>query len=99
MFRNFSLTKDSLASKEALEQLLQKQMDEGNLPSKRYTVYDLQAWREKAHEFYSQARTIEAKYYSAFEYYVVGKIISTYSIWKSKRENTLRKRSREAATK
>jgi hypothetical protein len=99
IFRNFSLTKDSLSTKEALEQLLQKQIDEGNLPSKRFVVYDMQAWREKAHEFYSRATTIEATYCSALEYYVVGKLLTTYTIWKSKRENALRKRRQKTGSK
>jgi hypothetical protein len=99
VFRDFSLTKDSLSSKEALEQLLQEQMDDGNLPCKRYVVYDLQAWREKAHAFYSGAITIQGKYCNAFQYYVIGKILTRYADWKLNRENVLRKRSQETATK
>lgn len=90
IFRNFTITKDSLSSKEALEQLLQKQMDEGKLPCKRYVVYDMQAWREKAHEFYSGAITIQAKYCNAFQYYVMGRVLSKYADWKLNRENVLR---------
>jgi hypothetical protein len=94
-FRNFQLTRDSLSSKKALEELLQKQMDEGNLPCKSYVVYDLQAWREKAHEFYSGARTIQAQYYGAFQYYVLGRLRSRYDDWKLNRENVIKKRTQE----
>jgi len=98
-FRKFQLTRDSLVSKEALEQFLQKQMDEGNLLCESYVVYDLQAWRGKARDFYSTARTIQAKYCGAFQYYVMGRVLSKYADWKLNRENVLRKRAQETAGK
>jgi hypothetical protein len=99
IFKNFSLTKDSLSSKQALEQFLQKQMDEGNLPCKRYVVHDLQTWRGNAHKFYSRATTIEAKYCNAFQYYIMGKILTRYADWKLNRENVARKRAQQTASK
>jgi hypothetical protein len=93
IFRDFSITKDSLSSKEALEQFLQKQMDEGNLRCKSYVVYDLHAAREKAHEFYSKAITIQAKYCNAFQYYVMGRVLSKYADWKLNRESARRNRA------
>jgi len=89
IFRNFNLTKESLESKEALEQLLQAQIENGNLSCKKYVVHDLQAWRKISHEFYSGG-TIHAEYYGAFQYHVVGKVVTKYSDWKLKRENARR---------
>ena len=91
-FREFSLTKESLSSKQALEQFLQKQMDEGRLPCRALRVWDLQEWRQENRDFYTGA-TIHAKSYTVFQYYVLGRFWSKYQDWKTKRENEKRTRS------
>lgn len=88
-FRNFNLTRQSLESKEALEQFLEEQVQLGKLSCKKYLVHDLQAWRLRVHEFYT-GKTIDAKYFNWFQYRVLGKIGTKYSGWKLKRENARR---------
>jgi len=96
-FRDFNLTKQSLDSKEALVQFIEEQMQLGNLTCQKFVVHDLQAWRERAHDFYT-GKTIDAKYYNWFQYHVLGKIGTKYSDWKLKRENTRRTKEQQART-
>ena len=96
VFRGFSLTKESLSSKETLDQFLQNQWNEGKLACRTFAVYDLQEWRQRNREFYSGG-TINAKYYTAFQYYILGRLWSKYEDWKLKREN--QKRMRKAASR
>jgi hypothetical protein len=98
VFSNFSLTTDSLSSKEALEQLLQKQIDGGNLTVDRYAVHDVNAARTKAHEFYSGA-TVVSRSYSALQYYIMGPILTKLADWRLNRENASRTRVQRAADK
>lgn len=72
-FRNFKLTKDSLESKEALESLIQKAIDEEKMSCERFIVHDIDRWRMQAHEHYQKAPII-AKRYNAFQYFVLGRI-------------------------
>jgi hypothetical protein len=88
IFKNFSLTRDSLATKDALQQFLQKQVDGGSLSCKSFVVYDLNEWRKEAHEFYS-GETFRAVSCSALQYYVVGRAMTIYSDWKLRRQNAL----------
>src|SRR5882724_6887131 len=66
MFRNFSLTQESLSSKEALEQFLQKKKEEGKLQSAKIVVHDLQEWREKKHDSYKM-EPFKVQYVGAFQ--------------------------------
>jgi hypothetical protein len=91
LLRGFSLSKDSLVSKEALEHFLQRQMDEGKLRCKSYIVHDLQAWRKISHEFY-KGETIRARPCSVFQYHFMGRFVSRYYDWKLSRKNALKKR-------
>ena len=92
MFKHFSLTKDSLESKEVLEHFLQKQLKNGRLTCKNIFVYDLNTWRTEAHEFYS-GKIIDAKCLNAFQYFIFGRILTIYSDWKIKRKNRKRNRT------
>jgi hypothetical protein len=86
IFKNFSLTKESLENKEALEQLLHTQVNQGNLLCQRFTVYDVDAWRADAHEFYS-GKTVQAEYHGRFRYYLMGKLSTKYWNWQARRKN------------
>jgi hypothetical protein len=88
-FNDFNLSKQSLESKENLVQFLDEQINLGKLVCQKFVVHDLQAWRERAHEFY-KGELIEAQYYNWFQYRVLGKIGTKYSTWKLKRENIKR---------
>lgn len=90
-FRNFTLTRESLESKEALEQLLEGQVQTGKLSCKKYIVHDLKAWRERVHEFYT-GETLDAEYFTWFRYRILGKIATKYSNWKLKKENAKRQK-------
>ena len=85
-FRDFRLTRESLADKESLEQFLRKQKEEGKLAFKDVVVYDLQTWRARAHEFY-KGETIRAKPYGLLHYYVLGRLYSIYVNWRTRRNN------------
>ena len=78
LFKNFSLTKESLACKENLEAFLQKQTEEGNMTSVSFKVFDLKAWRRDTHEFYS-SQIVQGRKFSKFEYYVLGRL-RTFSL-------------------
>lgn len=97
-FREFALTQDSLTSKEALEQFLQKKQEEGKLQSTKIIVHDLDEWREKKNDSYEK-EPVKLEYASAFQYYVIGRIYSKYSNWKTDRENRQRFKSQQAKKK
>ncbi len=86
IFRDFRLTPDSLASKDALDEFLRLQMQDGKLSCKGFEVLDVQKWRETAHEFYS-GEHIRAEYFGAFRYYVLGRLHTMFVNWHTKREN------------
>jgi hypothetical protein len=94
-FRGFSLTQESLSSKKALKDFFQKTKEEGKLRSKEIIVHELEEWRDKAHNFY-RGQTIQTEYVSAFQYYVVGRIHSKYSNWKTNRLNARRMEGQES---
>jgi hypothetical protein len=89
VFRNFALSRQSLESKESLEQLLQEQADKGTLNCKSLMVYDMEAWRAREREFYSGPK-IEAISCGLFRYHIVGRLLTKYQDWSVKRENTKR---------
>lgn len=97
-FRNFNFNKQALESKEALEQYLEVQIQQGKLSCKKYVVHDLKEWRERVHEFYN-GKTIDAKYLNWFQYRVLGKIGTKYSDWKLKKENAKLQRTYEIRSK
>jgi hypothetical protein len=97
IFRNFSLSKEALSSKQSLEEFLKAKIDEGKLPCKGFKVHDLAEWRKIAHEFYANGRTVDAKYLGPFAYYVLGRIFTRYSSWKVSRENKKRQASSKRA--
>lgn len=91
IFKNFSLTKESLSSKEAFENLLKQQIIDGKLSCKKFTVHDIDTWRQRGTDFFSD-KTIEAKHYNIFQYYIMGKVLTKYSDWSLKRKNAQRNR-------
>lgn len=77
-FRKFLLTRDSLNSKDSLEEYLLEQVLCGALNCKDINVHDIEAWRN---EHYSDdyKKVIEAKHYNWFMYFVVGRILTKLS--------------------
>jgi hypothetical protein len=86
LFRHFQLTQGALETQETLEAFLREQIDSGKLACKKCTVFDMQKWRAEAHSVYS-SETVKATSYSAFQYYIMGKISTMYINWKQRREN------------
>lgn len=70
-FKRFSLNKESLESKEKLENYLLEQALNGALKCVDITVHDIEAWREEIYEK-DYKEVIEAKYYNWFMYVIVG---------------------------
>lgn len=73
MFRKFSLTRESLQSKEALEMHLKDGIEKGHLSSERFVVHDIDKWRSEAHKQYFKDPLV-ADYYNVFQYFVMGRI-------------------------
>jgi hypothetical protein len=87
IFKNFQLTKESLATQETLEGFLQQQVDDGKLTCQKCTVMDMQEWRAKNRDFYARGRTFEANLFGPFHYHVLGRLSTMYLTWKQKRQN------------
>jgi hypothetical protein len=85
-FRNFSLTRDSLKSKESLEEYMYEKIVEGNLKCADFTVYDMDSWRKEIYEDVNK-RVMKAKYENWFKYFVVSRIESRMSDYRLKKQN------------
>ena len=77
-FRKFQLTRDSLESKNSLEEYLLEQAFGGSLNCTDINVHDIEAWRS---EHYSDGyqKITEAKYYNWFSYFVIGRFLTKMS--------------------
>lgn len=77
-FRKFRLTRESLKSKDSLEEYLLEQACNGALNCTDITVHDIEAWRN---EHYSDdyKEVIEAKHYNWFMYLIVGRLLTKLS--------------------
>jgi len=92
IFRDFQLSQEALETKETLEAFLQRQAESGKLVCKKWTVIDMQAWRDRQHSDYSETY-VEAPVYGPLQYYVIGRLSTMYLNWKQRRENASRARS------
>ena len=79
-FRTFNLTKESLETKETLENFLTENIHNENLSCKNFTVIDTEPSKERLAENYS-IEPIEMPKHNHFQYHVLGKFIT----WKSNR--------------
>ena len=95
-FKSFRLTKDSLDSKEALEEYLYDQVGKGLLNCAEITVHDMAAWVAETYEMETQ-KTIKAHYYGWFMYRLVGPAITKLSDYRLRKEN--KARQAQASTK
>jgi hypothetical protein len=87
-FKNFRLTKESLASADALKQFLQQQVDAGTLVCHSFDVVDIASWREKERDFYNGS-PIEARYAGYLTYRALGRIATVISDRKLRKQNRL----------
>jgi hypothetical protein len=98
-FKNFRLTKESLASADALKKYLQQQVDTGLLVCRSFEVIDLNEWRAKERDYKGQP--IEARYSSYFKYKLLGRvatILAKLKLRKQNRANQKRKHSSKIDT-
>lgn len=92
MFRKFSLTLESLESLTTLSDYLGEQQRNGKLVCRSFTVLDMDSWRERANEFYSEKR-IHAEYIGFFTYHVFGRVATRLADRKLRIENAKRSTS------
>lgn len=96
-FNKFHLTKESLETKEALEEYLYDQVGLDLLNCTEITVYNMEDWFKDvyASEF---NEIIEAKYFGWFKYNVIGPLLTKYSDYRLKQNNKkLRKANKATA--
>lgn len=86
-FKNFRLTKESLETKERLEEFLEKQVGPGKIECEKIVVFDTAEWHRHAKENYR--KTIDAVPYGWFRYRIVGRV----NRWLRDRE--MRRKSRK----
>jgi len=72
VFKNFMLTKDSLESKEALEQFLLDQIKLEKIKPQTFSVFDTATWKDRASEMFTGH--FDAVPVSWFNYFVVGRL-------------------------
>ncbi len=90
-FRRFALTPESLESKEALQTLLNREKEAGNLPVNEVRVHDFPTLRGD-HLAEQRSKTVQAHAASAIEYHVLGYLYTRFTNWKTRRQNKLRAR-------
>jgi hypothetical protein len=77
VFKGFMLTAESLSTKENLEKLLNEKKEKGLLDCTEFKVVDFQREAADFYEF-EQHKTIEAKPYGWFRYYVLGRVVTYF---------------------
>jgi hypothetical protein len=95
-FRTFSFTHEALESVASMNVYLDQQVKLGTLSVGSFKVHDADEWRQRATEFYS-GNTVEATYYSLFQYHVIGRFITRSSDRALAKENE-RRRSMQASS-
>jgi len=94
-FRNFSLSKESLESKGALEIFLNEKVAEGALNCVDISVADMEMWRKEVYKTYGK-KVIEARPYGWFAYVILGRVQTISSDIRLRLKN---KKMRKAANK
>jgi hypothetical protein len=89
IFKGFNLTPASLESSAALTAYLNEQLANGSLVCESFEVHDLDGWRERINELYTN-KTIEARYIGRFYYHIIGRLLTWYSNRKLRQENAKR---------
>jgi len=87
-FRKFQLTKESLVSKESLEEFLYEKVSEGLLNCEDISVHDVQSWLNEVYQSENQ-QTIKAKYYNWAMYNLFGPVYTKFSDYRLWRKNRL----------
>jgi hypothetical protein len=85
-FRNFRLSKESLDSKDALEEFLYEKAIEGSINCVDITVTDMEVWRKEVYKDHD-GKVIEAKLYGWFTYVLLGRALTILSDLRLKFKN------------
>lgn len=94
-FKKFRLTKECLASKEALEEFLYEQVGAGILNCSEITVHDIESWFQETYEL-ERKKTIDAEYYNWFFYKVLGPLSTKYSNYRLRQKNKKAKQANKS---
>jgi hypothetical protein len=94
-FKSFRLTKESLASADALQQFLQQQTELGVLVCHSIEVVDVASWRTRERDFY-KGKPVNARYAGYFSYKLVGRLATTLSDLRLKANNRAAQRQQHA---
>jgi len=86
-FRKFRLTRESLGSKTALEELLLEQAVAGLLPIRDLKVHDLETWRDEVYDSERKKPAVVAHPQSWIVYKLLGPLVTRCKDWKLRREN------------
>lgn len=92
-FRDFLLTKESLETKEALEEYLYDQVSAGLLNCEEIRVRDVKTRLDEIYESENK-KTIEATYIGWVMYNIAGPIITKVSDYRLRRKNKLQQKKR-----
>ena len=84
-FRDFSLTEESLESKQALERLMQTQITAGTLSCNAFEVFDLEPYRRRVFKDYSES--IAVVHQGWFSHNVLGRCLTVWEKWILNRKN------------
>lgn len=85
-FKHFDLTRESLETKEELEEYLLSRVVDGTIVCSDIKVYDMESWRKQVYEDENK-KIISASYINWFSYYVIGRLESMISNYHMERKN------------
>ena len=95
VFKKFPLTKESIESKEALENFLNENKKKGCFPVPSFKIHDLKEWRGKNYKL-KDKEVIHAEPVSPFKYYILGRIYTKISDYKLKSQNRKRQKANKS---
>lgn len=77
-FSKFNLTKESLSSKDSLENFLLEKAIDGTIKCTNITVHDIESWRKDIYNEKS-SEIIEAKHFNWVIYFIIGRLMTKIS--------------------
>lgn len=86
-FRSFSLTKESLESRDSLHKYLSALHADGVITCARIEVHDVDEWRARWEEETLPRKAAKAENYGAIYFHVIGPVYTRISNWKLRRSN------------
>jgi hypothetical protein len=95
-FKDLGLTRESLKSKEALQELLDRAQNEGKLVAKSIVVHDVEKSRAQRFDTYNK-ETLVLPRIGAFRYYVLARLATKFSNWAMNRQNRQRAKQTKIA--